>query len=269
MSGCPVSGSGRRKRSSSRKSSGVRVTKAGLVVPRMSVSSPSAGRSLTAMPAGLAPGVVGLGVAAAVREADQGGNRVSLEVGGAAELRRLGAGREGALAPGALGVQRAPVRVRPVDGVRRVDELLVEVAIVRHRAHRIRRRPRRPADSVPRHGARDLREDRPGDGGEPRDRQGDRRGAGPRGRPGGDGEPLARATGAGGRRDRGRDGRLRCRHLRPRSPRGAARGGRGGAGPGRDPGRQHGRPAAGRGARPRAGRNGSGPTDRWCWRRGS
>ncbi len=53
----------------------------------------------------------------------------------------LGARREGALAPGALGVQRAPVRVRPVDGVRRLDELLVEVAVARHRAHRIRRRP--------------------------------------------------------------------------------------------------------------------------------
>ena len=53
------------------------------------------------------------GVATAVREAHQGRNRVSLEVEGAAELRCLGARREYALAPGALGMQRPPVRVRP------------------------------------------------------------------------------------------------------------------------------------------------------------
>ena len=39
QSGWPVSGSGRRRRSSSRKSSGVRVAKEGLLVPRMSVAS--------------------------------------------------------------------------------------------------------------------------------------------------------------------------------------------------------------------------------------
>ena len=102
---------------------------------------PDLGTELDRHPPRLPPGVVALGVAAAVREADQCRDRVALEVDGPAELRGLGAGREGALAPGALGVQRPAVWVRPVDGVGRVDQLLVEVAAARHRAHRIRPAP--------------------------------------------------------------------------------------------------------------------------------
>ncbi len=49
MSGCPVAGSGRRNSISSRNSSGVRLTKVGDVVVRMSVSPPSQ-RSLIAIP---------------------------------------------------------------------------------------------------------------------------------------------------------------------------------------------------------------------------
>ena len=92
-------------------------------------------------PARLPPRVVGLRVAAAVRESDQGRNGVALEVDGAAEFAGLGRGGKAALAPGALGVQRPTVGVGPVDGIRGVDQLLVEVAALGHRRHRIRPAP--------------------------------------------------------------------------------------------------------------------------------
>ena len=75
-------------------------------------------------PARLAHGVVGVRVAAAVREPDQRRDRFAAVVRGARQLRGLAARGERPLAPDALGVEGAAARMRAVDAVGGVDQLL-------------------------------------------------------------------------------------------------------------------------------------------------
>ena len=140
--------------SSSRNSSGVRVANAGVVVARMSVSLAVAAAQLDREAAGLALGVVGLGVAAGVGEADQRRDRLARRGERRVESAAAsGVGGEGALAPGALRVQRAgPVAGAAVDAVGRLDQAA-------------RRGPSPPsrAPYLPRIGSLALRSDGPRD----------------------------------------------------------------------------------------------------------
>ncbi len=175
--------------------------------------------------AGLALGVVGLGLAARVREPDQGGDRLALQMKGARELGRARGGRERPLAPGALRVQGAAALVGAVEAVGGGDDLLVEIP----RGHRRPPYRQRMAIAWRAHGPGDRRTGRARAGRKPRHRQGNRDRAGARGSSGGDREPHARDPRGRRHRDRGRRDGLRRRHGGPRADRAPA--GRGRRGP--------------------------------------
>src|SRR5205807_5741247 len=75
------------------------------------------------------------GIAAAVGEAHQRANRLTLQVSCPAQTCRLRRGRKGRLAPGPLGMSGSMAWVHPVYGVDRIDDAGIQVRL--HGAHGI------------------------------------------------------------------------------------------------------------------------------------